>query len=84
MAQQIRFKINQCLEFGIIEKWSRQVVGIYVWCFTLLLRAYFNNDEEMIAKIKEIFSYQKENISLDDYMAYFKILILDSPFRCLL
>jgi len=41
MAQQIRFKINQCLEFGIIEKWSRQVVGIYGLVFHSLITGIF-------------------------------------------
>jgi len=74
-SDRIRRKINDCLEFGIIDgvfKRTLQVSGI---AFIVLVERFFEDDHQIINKWNYILSHKKTNISLEDFNTTFKLLV---------
>jgi len=73
--EEIRKKINECLEFGIIDKSTERLTYSFALLIYALLENYFKSDEEAIAHFYSIVNYHKENISVDDYKGIFTLLL---------
>jgi len=81
-SQLIRRKMNECLEFGIIDKWTkrtREIMGFFVVSFIV---KFYEDDQEMKSFFDYMLNYKKENISMEDYRSTFKYLIVGSIFGC--
>ena len=74
-ANQIRGKINECFEFGIIEKWTDEVMHVFgSIIFTTVVYISRNYYEELLPEFYHLFTYRKQTISIEDYQSIFKIL----------
>ncbi len=66
--------MNQCLEFGIIEKWNKMDQKITGFVVHSLLMNFYADDKEIKEKLNHIKNYFKETIQLGDYGSTFKLL----------
>jgi hypothetical protein len=81
-SELIRKKINECLEFGIIDKWTkrtREMLGTIM--VSLVIKSY-EGDDDMQALFDDIINYKKENIAIKDYRNTFEYFIVGSTVSC--
>jgi hypothetical protein len=73
-SKEMRIKMNECLEFGIIDKWSELTIDMFSLVIQVLIRYGRNVDEELEAYLYSLLNL-KESIYLEDFQATFKCLI---------
>jgi hypothetical protein len=82
-AEQIRRKINECLEFGIIDRWSERTTQLFGLITFALIKSVYIDDDQMMGKLYDILNHHKDVISLNDYKSTFKILISGAIIACI-
>jgi len=83
-SDQIIRKINECSEFGIVDKWVDRTTSMLGFNTIVLFKKIFEDDDEILGKLEDVFDHEKENISLDDYKNTFKTIIFGSMISILL
>jgi len=74
-SKEMRIKMNECLEFGIIDKWNEQVTDLYGLIFFTLVKVVFAGDEDGLKRLNDLISVPKQTIYLEDFKSTFKLLI---------
>jgi len=74
-SEKIRRKINECAEFGIIDGVSKRSLQVSGIAFIALIERFYEGNDQVIDKLNYILSYEKTNISLEDFKSTFKLLV---------